>query len=107
MIGSEFLFPLLGCNATFRRNGLRGRFAGGCVDLLTRIGQKAGDLSGELHGCIGSARRSREGAHAFRAILGSRVGIRQGQTKIYIVAGIRMRFERIFTIARGLLRMVL
>jgi len=74
----KFLFPFLGCNAAFGGNGLRGRFAGGGVNLLTRIGQKrvtclasCMDASVVLAGA-GKARTR------FRAILGSRVGIRQG-----------------------------
>jgi len=45
--------PFLGCNAAFGGNGLRGRFAGGGVNLLTRIGQKGVTCLASCMDCIG------------------------------------------------------
>jgi hypothetical protein len=44
----EFLFPLLGCGAVFRRDRLRGSFASSRVDLLLRIRDQARNLPRKL-----------------------------------------------------------
>src|SRR5260370_18601192 len=88
--GRTLLVPLIGRNAAFGGNGLRGGFGGGGVDLLSRIGEQGRELASELQRSVGRARKSREGARTFRIIL--RGGFDDGQWQIKVrLRGLRMR----------------
>ncbi len=105
-VGRHFVVPLLGGNAMFGGNGLRGSFPCGGMNLLPRIRQQTCDLASELHGGVGRAGNGREGTQPFRAILRGSAGVGQRQVKIRLRC-LRRRFVMLFASFRGMLRMLL